>query len=342
MLLVNLGSPDSPSVPDVRRYLAEFLSDPLVIDIAGPLRALLLHGVILPFRPKRSAEAYAQIWTDEGSPLIVYSERLAEALRARLELPVALGMRYGRPTLDAAIDTLLGAGCDELLCVPLYPHYAMSSYETVARAVRERLGERALLRFLPPFFEDPGYLDALAGVSRPHLAADDDLLLISFHGIPERHVRKRDPSECYCLTLPDCCAVEHPARAMCYRAQCYATARGLAARLALPEERWAVSFQSRLGRRPWLRPYTDLLLEALPGQGVRKLTVVCPSFVSDCLETLEEICLRGKESFLAAGGERFTVIPCLNADPAWVEVLADRVRAAPGPAPTGRRFAEMG
>lgn len=330
LLLVNLGSPDAPRPLEVRRYLAEFLDDPRVLDLPTPMRRLLLYLFILPFRPARSAEAYAKIWTDRGSPLVYLTRDLADALAERIPMPVAVGMRYGAPSIAQGLAELQARGAKRILLVPLYPHYAMSSYETVvARAFEVARGMPDVdLRVLPPFYGAPGYLDALWGTLRPVVEAEEpDLVLFSYHGIPERHVRRSDASGCWCLQVEGCCDAPSPAHATCYRHQVLATSRAVASRGGWAPERWAVSFQSRLGRQPWLRPYTDHVLEALPGRGVRRVVVACPSFVSDCLETLEEIGIRGRETFLRAGGERLTLVPCLNTDPSWVAFLAERVSA---------------
>ncbi len=324
ILLVNLGSPDSTEVGDVRRYLREFLSDPRVLDAPWPVRAFVLNAFILPFRPKASAEAYKTIWTPDGSPLVASSQRLAALLQERVTEPVALAMRYGRPSIDQGVAELVQKGAEEIFLVPLYPHYAMSSYETVVARVQEVVAAKAPhlhLAVQPPFFEDPDYIDALVQVARPHLDAGFDHLLFSYHGIPERHLKLRDPSGCYCLASPTCCDNPNPVHGVCYRAQCFRTMRLFIERAQIDPERCSISFQSRLGRDPWLKPYTDHVLEDLPKRGVKRLLVMCPAFVTDCLETLEEIQERGKESFLHAGGQDFAQIPCLNEHPRWVEVL---------------------
>jgi len=341
VLLVNLGSPDAPATPEVRRYLAEFLDDPRVIDLPAPLRRLLLYLFILPFRSARSAEAYRKIWAERGSPLIHLTEDLADALRERVRVPMAVGMRFGSPSIEQALSALVGQGVQRVLFVPLYPHYAMSSYETVVARVLEAAAERAPgvdLHVLPPFYDAPGYLDALWGTLRPVVQAEEpDLVLFSYHGIPERHLRRSDASGCWCLQVQGCCDKPSPAHGTCYRHQVLATARGVAERAGWDADHWAVGFQSRLGRQPWLRPYTDLLLADLPARGLRRVVVVCPSFVSDCLETLEEIGIRGRETFREAGGEKLALVPCLNTDPAFVGFLAGQItawREAAWPVPT--------
>jgi ferrochelatase len=324
VLLVNLGSPASPSTADVRAYLDEFLMDPYVLDVPTLVRAALVRGVILRSRPAKSAEAYAKIWTGEGSPLVVISEHARAALEARMGLPVGLAMRYGEPSIVHGIEALLArAGeLDDLVVVPLYPHYAMASTQTVEVAVDAALaGKNVPYRFTPPFYDDPGYLDALAGSLRAAIPADTQFLLFSYHGIPGRHVRKLDPTGSHCLRSGDCCERPSAAWAKCYRHQVLTTMHGVAERLGLGENEYGFAFQSRLGGG-WLEPFTDKELVALPARGVTKLVVVCPSFVADCLETLEEMEMRGRETFLAAGGESFTYVPCLNADPVWIDALA--------------------
>ena len=331
ILLINLGSPDSPSVPDVRKYLREFLMDPRVLDMPWPVRAFVVYGCILPKRPKRSAEAYGKIWTPEGSPLVAVSRKVQRVLQERLgpEIPVELAMRYQSPGIGPALESLHGQGVETALVIPLFPHYAMSSFETAAVRAKElaaRLTPGMKLRIAPPFFEDPAYIGALAASASEALASGYDHLLFSFHGVPERHVRKADPTGCHCLASSDCCERQSPARATCYRAQCYATVRAFAAAACLPPGKFSAAFQSRLGVDSWLKPYTDVEFQRLAWSGVKRLLVICPAFVSDCLETLEEIALRGRETFLAAGGESFEVIPCLNDHPQWLAALESIAR----------------
>ncbi len=327
ILLVNLGSPKSTSIPDVRRYLDEFLMDPYVIDSPWPIRKLIVSAFILPFRPKRTAHAYARIWdTQTGSPLLRHSRALRDALAARVSpQPVELAMRYGEPDIGAALSRLLAAGADEIFLIALYPHHADSTRTTTIEAVRARLARldaRARLVVAPPFFDDRGYLDALAESIARAMPADSQLLLFSYHGLPERHITTADPTGQHCLRTPDCCERASPAHATCYRHQVYATSREVAARLDLTADQWRVSFQSRLGRLPWLAPYTDRVLQDLPREGIKRLTVVCPAFVADNLETLEEIGIAGRAQYLAAGGEALTLVPCLNDEPAWVDTIA--------------------
>jgi protoporphyrin/coproporphyrin ferrochelatase len=326
IILMNLGSPDSTEVKDVRRYLNEFLMDGKVIDYPYVFRALLVRGIIVPFRAPKSAEAYRTIWTKEGSPLLVISRQLRDAVQAQVEVPVVIAMRYGNPTPEAAFEELIRRepGLEQVFAIPLYPHYAMSSYETAVEHVREthhRKGYKFSLVFKQPYFDDPGYISALADSMRPYLLEPHDHILFSYHGVPKRHIRKSDPTGSHCLGTGACCSTASPAHATCYRHQVMETTRLVTAALSIPKERYSVSFQSRLGKG-WLEPFTDKRLEELPGEGVKKLLVVCPAFVSDCLETLEEIAERGMESFIKAGGTAYTAIPCMNTQETWVSTLS--------------------
>lgn len=330
LLLINLGSPASPQVADVRHYLNQFLMDPYVLDMAWPLRRLLV-SMILHKRPETSAEAYASIWTDEGSPLLVYSR----ALQARMvpfwpEGPVALAMRYGEPSIDKALVHLKQQGIRQLVVAPLYPQFADSTTTTVLTEVQRVMARRKLdfqLSVLAPFYDQPAYIQALVDSAQPYLAQGFDHLLLSYHGLPERHVRKSDPSGHHCLQQDDCCQrAEGAVLAHCYRAQCFRTSEAFTKAAGLTSAQWSMSFQSRLGRAKWIEPYTDERLEVLAEQGVKRLLVMCPAFVADCLETLEEIGIRAQEQFLAAGGESLQLIPCLNAHPSWVMVLAGLCR----------------
>lgn len=324
VLLVNLGSPDSPSVPDVRRYLREFLMDGRVLDVNWLARFCVVHFAILPTRPKQSAGAYHKIWTPAGSPLIVASRNVQAKLQQRVGVPVELAMRYQNPSIPDAVRRLAGKKIAGLLLIPLFPHYAMSSYESAVERVREVAGNLApqmRIEVQPPFFNQPDYIAALAGSTEEYLAKGYDHLLFSFHGVPERQLKKSDPTGGHCLAKENCCQGSSPAHATCYRAQCFATVAAFVARAGVPREKYSVSFQSRLGRTPWLKPYTDHVIPELAARGVKRLLVMCPSFVSDCLETLEEIGIRGRDSYLQAGGKEFTLIPCLNDHPLWIEAL---------------------
>lgn len=306
--------------------------DEKVIDIPYLLRLLLVRGIIVPFRSPKSAHAYRSIWTDAGSPLIVLTRQLQAALQKQTDAPVTMAMRYGNPDPAAAFQSLLqqSPGLEEVLLVPLYPHYAMSSYETAvehALAIHRRGNYSFRVNVVKPYYDDAGYLQALAESIRPYLGQEFDHLLFSYHGVPERHIRKGDITGKHCLQSTDCCGTDSPAHARCYRHQCLRTTSLVAGLLGLAPEKYSYAFQSRLGRDEWLKPYTAQRLEELPKEGIKKLLVVCPAFVSDCLETLEEIAMRGKESFLGAGGEQYTTIPCLNVNPLWVSAIAGWIRS---------------
>jgi ferrochelatase len=327
VLLVNLGSPDSTSVGDVRRYLNEFLMDKRVIDVPWLLRRVIV-GMILINRPKESAHAYEKIWTPEGSPLVVISRNVHDCLQQRVKKPVELAMRYQNPSIISAVKKLNENGVDELLLIPLFPHYAMSSYETAVervKSVARVFASKMRIRVQPPYYDSPDYITALVESARNYLEAGYDHLLFSYHGLPERHLKKSDPTGGHCLKKPNCCEVASPAHATCYRAQCFKTVQAFVKQAGVPSGKYSVSFQSRLGRDPWLKPYTDFELAELPKRGVKRLMVICPAFVSDCLETLEEIAIRGRETFLSAGGSEFTQIPCMNDHPSWVGALEKMV-----------------
>ncbi|HOC55699.1 MAG TPA: ferrochelatase [Verrucomicrobiota bacterium] len=324
VVLVNLGSPDSPSVADVRRYLREFLMDGRVLDVPWPLRFCIVHFAILPFRARHSAEAYRKIWTPAGAPLVVTSRNVQAKLQQRVNVPVELAMRYRNPSIPDAVRRLARQGVDEALVIPLFPHYAMSSFETAVERVRETaaaLAPQMRVRVQPPYCEESGYITALAGSAQEHLQRGYDHLLVSFHGLPERHIRKSDPTGRHCLATANCCATASPAQATCYRAQCFKTTAAFVKHAGVPDGKYSVAFQSRMGRDPWLEPHTDRELSRLAQSGVKRLLVICPAFVSDCLETLEEIGLRGRETFLGAGGSNFALIPCLNEHPLWLTAL---------------------
>jgi ferrochelatase len=324
VLLVNVGSPDSPSPADVRRFLGEFLSDPLMLDLPSLLRTLLVRGIILPFGTQRAAAIYQAVWRPEGCPLISVSRRVQSLLRQKLDVPVELAMRYGNPSITSVIRDLAGQGVSDLRLIPLFPQYARCTCQSVVERVREVVAEEAPsmnLRVQPPFSEDPLYIEALHAVAKEHLERPRDHLLFSFHGLPERHLRKTDPTHRHCLARPDCCETPHPSHATCYRAQAFGTVAAFVRKAGLPAGRFSVAFQSRTGPGRWLAPDTAEVLARLPSQGVKNLLVMSPSFVADCTETLEEIAIRGRRTFLDAGGSAFTYIPCLNDHPCWIEAL---------------------
>jgi ferrochelatase len=328
---MNLGSPGSTEVDELRKYLNEFLTDKRVID-SWFVRNILMRNVIIPKRAPESAKAYRTIWTENGSPLIQFTHELAEKLQKEVTEPVRVAMRYGKPSMESAFVSLINKipHLEEVIAIPLYPHYAMSSYETAvehAKEIHRRKKYGFNLNFIAPFYQDPDYIHAMAENMKPWLQKDFDHLLFSFHGIPERHLIKSDPTHQHCLQTKDCCSVFSVAHATCYRHQCLTTMNLVAAELALPNNKYSFSFQSRLGKKPWLKPYTDFRFQDMPSEGIKKLVVICPAFVSDCLETLEEIEIRGKESFLSSGGEEYNMIPCLNTHPLWVRTLANWVSA---------------
>ena len=340
LLLINLGTPDEPTTPAVRRYLREFLGDPRVLDISAVGRAALLHLVILPRRPKVSAHAYRAIWDPErGSPLLYHSQALAAGVANQLGdgWRVELAMRYGSPSIPDGLAALERAGVDRIVVLPLFPQYASSSTGTAVARVMELAAERwnvPALDFIPAFYDDPGFLTAFERVAAPVLAeARPDHVLFSYHGLPVRQIVKTDVTGAHCFREATCC--ESLTNPHCYRAQCFATTRALAGRLGLAADRYTVCFQSRLGRTPWIEPFTDLELDRLAKAGTKRLAVLCPAFVADCLETLEEIGIRAAAQWKAAGGEELVLVPSLNATPAWIDAvsaLAERhaARRPPG------------
>lgn len=331
-----MGTPAAPTKTAVRRYLRAFLSDPRVLDIPWFARMALLYLAILPSRPQKSAAAYQKIWSERGSPLLCFGQDLALRVRERLgkDFVVELAMRYGEPSIAHALERLRRAGSRRIVVFPLYPQYSSastgSSVEEVFR-VCGRWWVTPSVSVVEPFYDHAGFLAAFAAVGQPVMDTErPDHVLFSFHGLPERHMRKADASGQHCLASPSCCEGIQTVNRDCYRAQCFATARGLADRLGLGADAYTVSFQSRLGRTPWIRPYTDVVLPELAYRGVRRVVVFCPAFVADCLETLEEIGIRARADFLRAGGESLALVPSLNASWMWAEVVADLVRRCGG------------
>lgn len=328
VLLSNLGSPDKPDVPSVRRYLNQFLMDPYVIQLPWLLRRLIVGLFVLPLRPKASAHAYQSIWWEEGSPLIVLSQRLLDAVRKNTDVPVALAMRYGSPGIEEQLLHLaVKDGIEEILLIPLYPHYADSTVKTSVEKAKEVITRHKLkvkLTVLSPFYQDQDYIDALVASTAPwiHGANEFDHILFSYHGLPESHLTKADPTGGHCLKSKDCCQTPSPAHASCYRHQVLRTTDCFVQNAGLEPGQYSVAFQSRLGKAKWLEPSTVDTLEKLASEGVRNLLVMCPAFVTDCLETLEEIEIQGTEIFKQAGGESLTLIPCLNDHEQWVSLIA--------------------
>jgi len=332
VLLINLGTPDSTDVGDVRRYLREFLSDPRVVDINPIGRWMLLNFVILPFRPRKSAEAYRSIWTDEGSPLLVYEQELADKVQAELgpHFHVELAMRYGNPSIPDAVNRLMAMDPERIVIVPLFPQYSSAATGSALDRALEVIAKQwnvPTVETVPAFFDDPGFIGSFADVARPLLRDfAPDHVVFSYHGVPERQVTKSDPTGAHCLASSDCCSVDVKANRYCYRAQCYRTTEHLIDALRLDEAQTSTTFQSRLGRTPWIRPYTDEFLTDLAKSGVKRVAVLCPAFVADCLETLEEIGMRAAEDWQKDGGEELLMVPSRNAHPRWVETIANWVR----------------
>ncbi len=310
VLLVNLGTPDAPTAPAIRRYLREFLSDPRVVELPRAVWWPILYGFILPLRPRRLAHAYASVWSEQGSPLLAIGREQQLALQTRLgtDVPVALGMRYGNPSIASALDQLAQQGARQLLVLPLYPQYSGTTTASVFDAVFAEVQKRRWmpeLRLINSYHDEPAYIAALAASVREHWADNGrgEHLLMSFHSIPLRYLELGDPYYCFSQK----------------------TARLLAEQLQLPDHAWSVSFQSRVGRAKWLSPYTDVVLDQLAGRGMKKLDVICPGFSADCLETLEEVALRYRDQFCASGGESLRYIPALNTRDDHVSALAELV-----------------
>lgn len=326
ILLVNLGSPDSPNPKDVKKYLGEFLMDERVIDVPLWARNILVKGIILNTRPKASAAAYKKIWWEEGSPLIVISERLQNKIQKQTSLPVELAMRYGSMTIKKGLQSLADKGVDEVFLIPLYPQFAMATTETIlvlAEDIRKEFFPQMTITDLPAFYNNPEYIDVLSKSIARHLEGKPyEHLLFSYHGVPERHIRKSDITKSHCKIDGSCCATPSAAHEFCYRHQCKEVTRLVAEKLQLKDNTYSTSFQSRLGFDPWLQPYTDRTIERLGKQGIKNMAIVTPAFVSDCLETLEEIAMEGEEIFHEMGGKQFTTVPCLNDDDEWVALLS--------------------
>ena len=311
ILLVNLGTPDAPTAQAVRRYLAQFLSDPRVIELPRAVWLPILHGIVLTTRPRQSARKYAQIWSTDGSPLKVHTERqarlLADRLRTEIRSPLGVeyAMRYGEPSIFRTLARLKSDGCDRILIVPMYPQYAASTtgsvFDEVARYLQQ-VRATPEIRLVKHFHDHAAYIGALAASVREHWEQWDrpDRLVVSFHGLPQYSIERGDP----------------------YHRECQKTARLLAEELQLPSDQWQIAFQSRFGRLEWLKPYTASVLAELAGKGVRRVDLVCPGFVCDCLETLEELGIEGKQDFLGAGGKEFHLLPCLNEREDWISALA--------------------
>ena len=327
VLMVNLGSPDSPNNEDVRDYLDEFLMDERVIDLPKWFRTFLVKGIILKTRPKKSAEAYRKIWWDEGSPLIVLSKKLQEKVQNKVSVPVQLAMRYGNPSIKTGMENLKQLGVTDVLIIPLYPQFAMATTETIlvlAEKLQKEYFPEIQLTSLPSFYNHPDYIRILGNSIQEKLQGTNwEHLLFSYHGVPERHIRKSDVTKSHCKMDGKCCFEESPAHQYCYRHQCEMTSIKVAEYLELKEGSYSTSFQSRVSiLGSWLKPYTDKTVEKFAKKGIKELAIATPAFVSDCLETLEEIGMEAAEDFEENGGKHLHVIPCINDRDEWVRVLS--------------------
>lgn len=326
VLLVNLGSPESPTPKDVKPYLDEFLMDKYVIDVPYWLRVLLVRGIILQTRPKKSAEAYSRIWWKDGSPLIVISKKMHKKVQEKTTIPVALAMRYGTMTIKKGLEELKAKGVTEVFLVALYPQYAMASTTTIwalADELQKTHFPEMKITKLPAFYNKKEYIEVLANSIKKHLENFDyDHILFSYHGIPKRHIRKTDVTKSHCKMDGKCCFNPSAAHEFCYSHQCYETTKQVVNLLNIPEGKYSQTFQSRLAGDKWLTPYTDVEINKMAQNGIKKLAVVTPAFVSDCLETLEEIAMEASHEFKENGGEEFLAIPCLNDEEEWCNLMA--------------------
>jgi len=325
-LLINLGSPDSTSIPDVKKYLDEFLMDKRVIGKSYWFRWFLVKIIILNTRPRKSAKAYKKIWWKEGSPLIVLSQRLFEKIKKLIKIPIALAMRYGSISIVKGLKELNDYGVKEVVVLPLYPHYAMSSYETVVEKVKKevKLNFPSLkLKIIKPFYKNKNYIKLLSNKIKETISKIEyDHILFSYHGIPVSHLKISDPTNKHCYKVKNCCSVSSLAHETCYKHQVLETTELVVKELNIDKDKYSNAFQSRLPNEAWLKPYTDNELERLAKKGIKNLVIVTPAFVTDCLETLEEIAMEGKEEFLEAGGENYHYVPCLNDDDDWAKLIA--------------------
>ena len=325
-LLINLGSPDSTSIPDVKKYLDEFLMDKRVIGKSYWFRWFLVKIIILNTRPRKSAKAYKKIWWKEGSPLIVLSQRLFEKIKKLIKIPIALAMRYGSISIVKGLKELNDFGVKEVVVLPLYPHYAMSSYETVVEKVKKevKLNFPSLkLKIIKPFYKNKNYIKLLSNKIKETISKIEyDHILFSYHGIPVSHLKISDPTNKHCYKIKNCCSVSSQAHETCYKHQVLETTELVVKELNIDKDKYSNAFQSRLPNEAWLKPYTDNELERLAKKGIKNLVIVTPAFVTDCLETLEEIAMEGKEEFLEAGGENYHYVPCLNDDDDWAKLIA--------------------
>lgn len=326
VLLANLGSPAQANTAEVRRYLNQFLMDPYVIQLPWALRRLIVSLFVLPSRPKQSAQAYQSVWTEQGSPLVVLSEQLRSALQEHVDIPVAMAMRYGQPSIESELLKLAQDNAlTEVLYIPLYPHFADSTITTSIEEAKRVIAKHKLgfkLNVIAPFYQHQDYISALVESAKPYLTQPFDHLIFSYHGLPESHITKLDDSGEHCLKKENCCDIAHACHATCYKHQVTRTTQEFVKQTKLDERQYSIAFQSRLGRAKWLEPTTEDTAKQLAQQGAKNILVICPAFVTDCLETLEEIAIQLQESFEQAGGETVTLIPCMNTHPKWVETLS--------------------
>jgi len=326
VLLVNLGSPESPSPKDVKTYLGEFLMDERVVDLPKLFRTILVKGIILNTRPKQSAKAYKKIWWKEGSPLIVLSERLKGKVSEKVSIPVSLAMRYGSMSIKKGLQELVDQGVDDIFIIPLYPQFAMATTETIlvlAEKLRDEFFPNVSFTSLPAFYNHPDYIRVLSNsIAEGMQGKNWEHLLFSYHGVPERHIQKSDITKSHCKINGECCVTVSKAHEFCYRHQCFETTRLVSEYLELKEGTFSTSFQSRLGVDPWLQPYTDRTVANFAKNGTKRLAIATPAFVSDCLETLEEIGMEAAEDFEEKGGEHLQVLPCINDREEWVNVMS--------------------
>jgi ferrochelatase len=326
VLLANLGSPAQANTAEVRRYLNQFLMDPYVIQLPWALRRLIVSLFVLPSRPKQSAQAYQSVWTEQGSPLVVLSEQLRSALQEHVDIPVAMAMRYGQPSIESELLKLAQDNAlTEVLYIPLYPHFADSTITTSIEEAKRVIAKHKLgfkLNVIAPFYQQHDYISALVESAKPYLTQPFDHLIFSYHGLPESHITKLDDSGEHCLKKENCCDIAHACHATCYKHQVTRTTQEFVKQTKLDERQYSIAFQSRLGRAKWLEPTTEDTAKQLAQQGAKNILVICPAFVTDCLETLEEIAIQLQESFEQAGGETVTLIPCMNTHPKWVETLS--------------------
>ena len=328
VLLINLGTPDAATEPAIRHYLDEFLMDPYVVDIPWPLRAILVKGIILRTRPKQSAKAYQKIWTEQGSPLLIHSQAFADALNNTTDedVVIELGMRYGNPSINSALQRLMDPSIEKLIVWPLFPQYSRAATESAIQAFHnsyKQLNCVIPFRIVRDFYNEPAFIQPQTALIQAAITEQTDAVLLSYHGLPTKQLSKAGCQHVKsdCLQHTACPAID-PSNQDCYRAQCYATSRAIADALIFDRKKIVTAFQSRLGKTPWIKPYTDEMLVELYEQGMRHLVVACPSFVADCLETLEEMDIRARDQWKQLGGKSFILAPCLNSCSAWIQNAA--------------------